>query len=69
MPYTDQQKALFVLKFAEEGYEYAKFVTRVKRDSRRANPRVPDVNTIKNWLEAFSSTGSVHGERGKNKPK
>jgi hypothetical protein len=34
MPYTDQQKAKFVLKFAEEGYKYANFHQRIKREAR-----------------------------------
>jgi hypothetical protein len=69
MTYSDQQKAKFLLKFVEEGYNYSRFKARIKRDTRQSNPRVPDTKTINNWVEIFRETGSVHGQRGKNTPK
>jgi hypothetical protein len=69
MSYTDQQKAVFMLKFVEEGYTYSKFKTRVRQDAHRRNPHIPTENTVKRWLDSFRATGSVHGEQGKNKSK
>jgi hypothetical protein len=69
MSFTDRQKANFVLKFAEEGYNYASFKLRIKRDAKRSQPRIPDIKSIKSWVEAFRTSGTVHGERGKNKAK
>ena len=69
MPYTDQQKAKFVLKFAEEGYKYANFHQRIKREARNQWARIPDVKTIKDWTKNFYATGTVHGQRSIPKSK
>ena len=67
MPYTDPEKASFVLRYAEEGYDYAKFTSRVRRDVNNWQASVPDRKTIKAWIETLLAAGSVYGERGKNK--
>lgn len=69
MLYFDQQKAAFVAKFIEAGYSYTVFKRRIQRETRNSRARIPDKNTVKNWLETFFETGNVHGDHGKNKTK
>lgn len=69
MQYTNKQRAQFVLMFIEEGRNYAAFKARIKRETKKANPKIPEVKSVKKWLQDFQTTGSVQNRQGKNQPK
>lgn len=69
MTYTDQQKAHLVLMLVEEAYDYAQLKTRFRSETRNGRAKIPEKRVIVKWIDDFRATGSVHGKRGKNKPK
>jgi Helix-turn-helix domain (DUF4817) len=56
--YTDQEKAEFVLLYAEEGYDYAEFCRRLRRD-RGMRRGYPPRSTLDGWKAEFKTRGSV----------
>lgn len=58
MPYTLQQRAQFVVWFAECKNDYRRFEARVKLELR-VNANVPELKTVRKWKETFLETGSV----------
>jgi hypothetical protein len=65
--FTDQEKAEFVLLYAEEGYDYVEFCRRLRRD-RGMRRGYPPRRTLDGWMTEFKARGSVsRKETEKNK--
>lgn len=69
MDYTPQQRAKFVRIFYQENSSYQAFKARIKRETKKSQPKMPSLNSIQKWVEDFESTGSVQSRRGKSKTK
>ncbi|PZR19585.1 MAG: hypothetical protein DI538_31025 [Azospira oryzae] len=69
MDSTEKQKAQLIVKFIEEGKNYAKFKTRVRRDARNGRAAVPSSYLINQWLNSFLANGTIQARTGKNQPR
>ena len=67
MSYTDPQKAQIVW-FIEEDQSHANLQRRIRREENNRYAQVTALATVKNWVNDFLATGSVHGQSGKNQP-
>jgi hypothetical protein len=68
MSYTDPQKAQIVVWFIEEDQSHANLQRRIRREENNRYAQVTALATVKNWVNDFLATGSVHGQSGKNQP-
>lgn len=65
--YTDSQKAQYILWYHDCNQDYSQFAIKFRRElGKRAH--VPDYRTVRNWMEKFTTEGSVKDRKSPGRP-
>lgn len=57
-PHTAQQRAQYVIWYAESRSDYHKFAEKVRRE-RGEDATVPDYRSVRGWKETLLETGNL----------